>query len=57
MKYDDGMHILFDAVKKGVFAEFRGESHYLPGPFSNRSAAVAALEQRCPELGWSAPSF
>ncbi|MDX3924476.1 MAG: hypothetical protein QHC90_01540 [Shinella sp.] len=50
--YEPGMYILYDVIKKNVLVEFRGKSHFLSGPFASRSAAIAAGEALCRELGW-----
>ena len=55
MKYEPGMQIIFDVLKKGVIIEFRGGIHYLPGPFSNQKEAVRAAEDHCRALGWGTP--
>jgi hypothetical protein len=52
MKYEPGMQIVYDVLKKGVLFEFRGLSYYLPGPFPNQKAAIAAAENHCRTLGW-----
>lgn len=52
MKYESGMQIIYDVLKKGVFIEFRGRTEYLEGPFANQRAAMRAAEERCRELGW-----
>ena len=54
MRYEPGMQIIYDVLKKGVFVEFRGRSDYLPGPFPNQKAAIAAAEDHCREKGWRA---
>ncbi|WLR94262.1 hypothetical protein [Shinella zoogloeoides] len=53
MQYENGMQIIYDVLKKGVFVEFRGKSEYLAGPFANQRSAVAAAEAYCRERGWS----
>ncbi len=55
MKYEDGMLILYDVVKKGVFIEFRGLSYYLPGPYAGQKEALAAGEELCRSMGWGMP--
>lgn len=52
MRYEAGMQVVYDVLKKGVFVEFRGRSHYLAGPFPSQKAAVAAAEDYCRDLGW-----
>jgi hypothetical protein len=52
MKYEPGMQIVYDVLQKGVFVEFRGSSHYLPGPFPDQKAAIRAAEEHCRSLGW-----
>jgi hypothetical protein len=52
MAYEAGMQIIFDVVNKGVFVEFRGKTEYLPGPFPNQKAAIAAAEEYCRKQGW-----
>jgi hypothetical protein len=56
MKYESGMQIIYDVLKKGVFVEFRGRSHYLDGPFSSQREAVRAAEDHCRRLGWQSDS-
>lgn len=51
--YENGMSVFFDCVTKAVFIEFRGELHYLLGPFLSRSVGIAAGEAKCRELGWT----
>ncbi|WP_421581000.1 hypothetical protein [Shinella sp. M31] len=46
------MQVIYDVLKKGVFVEFRGRSHYLEGPFQNQRDAVQAAEEHCRRLGW-----
>lgn len=53
MKYESGMQIIYDVLKKGVFVEFRGRSHYLEGPFANQREAIRAAEDHCRKLGWN----
>ena len=53
MKYEQGMHIIYDVLKKGVFIEFRGRSDYLPGPFSSQKDAISAAEDFCRAQGWN----
>jgi len=53
MKYESGMQIIYDVLKKGVFVEFRGRSHYLEGPFASQREAMRAAEDHCKSLGWS----
>lgn len=56
MKYEHGMQIIYDVLKKGVFVEYRGQTNYLPGPFSSQKAAILAAEEFCRSRGWeSAP--
>ncbi len=50
--YEDGMAIDFDTVSKCVFIDFRGQFHYLIGPYTSRREAIAAGEEKCRELGW-----
>jgi len=52
MTYESGMQVIYDVLKKGVFVEFRGRSHYLEGPFQNQREAVQAAEELCRTLGW-----
>ena len=52
MKYETGMHIVYDVLSKGVLVEFRGRSHYLAGPFKTQQEAMRAGEALCRELGW-----
>nr|WP_314092868.1 hypothetical protein [uncultured Shinella sp.] len=52
MKYESGMQIIYDVVKKGVFIEFRNRSHYLEGPFPSQRDAIRAAEEHCRKLGW-----
>ena len=52
MKYEQGMHIIYDVMKKGVLVEFRGTSHYLEGPFASQREAILAGENLCRRLGW-----
>ena len=53
-RYEDGMVVFYDCVIKAVFIDFRGAFHYLIGPFTSRTEAIAAGEARCRELGWQA---
>jgi hypothetical protein len=56
MKYEAGMVILYDVVKKSVFIEFRDLTYYLPGPYPSHKEGVAAGEELCRSMGWgSAP--
>lgn len=50
--YEDGMAVFYDCVTKAVFINFRGEVHYLMGPYVNKAQARLAGENRCRELGW-----
>jgi hypothetical protein len=52
MAYEPNMNVIFDSVSKAIVISFRGKLLYLPGPYLDRKAAVAAGEQRCRELGW-----
>jgi hypothetical protein len=52
MKYEIGMHIVYDVLAKGVLVEFRGKSHYLAGPFKTQKEAIGAGEELCRKLGW-----
>lgn len=52
MKYEPGMQIIYDVLRKGVLIEFRGVGHYLDGPFATQREAVRAAEDHCRELGW-----
>ena len=52
MAYEPDMTVIFDPNSKAVIVSFRGKLTYLPGPYPDRKAAVAAGEQRCRQLGW-----
>ena len=52
MKYEAGMYIIYDVLKKGVLIDFRDRTHYLPGPFASQRDAVKAGETFCREQGW-----
>ncbi len=53
MKYESGMQIIYDVLKKGIFVEFRGGSNYLEGPFATQRDAIRAVEDHCRRLGWN----
>jgi hypothetical protein len=50
--YEIGMTIIYDVVTKSTFIGFRGEFHYLIGPFLSRREGIAAGEAKCLQLGW-----
>lgn len=52
MKYEEGMHIVYDVLGKTVMVHFRGSIRDLPGPFSNQKEAIRAGEDVCRQLGW-----
>jgi hypothetical protein len=52
MAYEPDMTIIFDVTSKGVAVSFRGKAIYLPGPYLDRKAGVAAGEALCRKLGW-----
>ena len=52
VRYEVGMQIIYDVLKKGVFIEFRGVGHYLEGPFASQREAVRAAEDHCRRSGW-----
>jgi hypothetical protein len=52
MAYELDMAVFFDTASKAIAISFRGKLIYLPGPYLNRKAALAAGELRCRELGW-----
>ena len=52
MNYENGMQIIYDVLKKGVLVDFRGQTHYLPGPFPSQREAIRAGESFCREQGW-----
>lgn len=54
MTYENGMQIIYDVLKKGVFVEFRGRSHYLEGQYKSQREAIGAAEDHCRKLGWDA---
>lgn len=54
MKYEEGMHIVYDVLSKAVMVHFRGSIRDLPGPFSNQKEAIRAGEEVCRQLGWGA---
>jgi hypothetical protein len=50
--YEQGMSLCYDCVTKAVVISFRGEVHYIVGPFLNRTNAIKAAEEKCRLLGW-----
>jgi hypothetical protein len=51
MVYESDMAVVFDTVSKALAVGFRGKLIYLPGPYLDRKAGVAAGEERCRRLG------
>ncbi len=49
--YEKGMHIIFDVLMRCAIVTFRGEMNIID-PYPNRSAAIAAAEERCRKNGW-----
>ena len=47
----EGMTVIYDVIKKGVFIEFGGTSHFLEGPFPTRYHAIIEAERFCRSLG------
>ncbi|PZM16493.1 hypothetical protein CPY51_04065 [Rhizobium tubonense] len=53
---ESDMAILFDTVSKAIAVSFRGKVIYLPDPYLDPKADVAAGEERCRRLRWLDPS-
>jgi hypothetical protein len=51
MPYEIDMAIFYDVVAKTTSVSFRGKVAYLPGPYLDRKAGIAAGEDRCRRLG------
>lgn len=52
MRYEPGMQIIYDVLRKGVLVEYRGSTEYLTGPIANQREAIAAAEAYCRDRGW-----
>ena len=52
MPYEADMAIFYDVVARTTSVTFRGKVVYLPGPYVDRKAGIAAGEERCRRLGW-----
>ena len=52
MADETDMATIYDMVSKSTAVSFRGKHIYLPGPYLERKAAIAAGEERCRKLGW-----
>ena len=54
MAYELDMTIIFDVNSKGVVVTLLGKVIYLPGPYPDRKAGVAAGEEICRSwAGWT----
>jgi hypothetical protein len=52
MGLNEGTQIIWDAVTKEVLVIFGAEVVWLPGRFSSRAEAFAAVEDYSRKLGW-----
>jgi hypothetical protein len=52
MAYEPDMAIIFDPSSNAIIISFRGKLLYLPGPYPDRKAGVAAGEELCRKRGW-----
>lgn len=46
----EGLTVIYDVIKKGVFIEYQGKTDYLEGPFPTRNQAITEAERFCRSL-------